>query len=146
MNGAQPLNFESIDAVVLAALALFLIFMAYVWHLLLTWRADVIAGTGDTSFVRVESAAVIMKIIVLLHLMNVGMFLFVNSGWQALASWNNRLLPERANAVIMLLSYYIVIAICKLTWKDIRQQIHNFVHRTPPPPPNATAAQTAGQG
>ena len=88
------------------------------------WRLA--ESTDKHTLARLGAASVLVRVVLVAHALNIAAFLFVKSSWQALANWQGRLLPDRANAVLMLLSYYLIIAICKVTWKDMESRFRSF--------------------
>lgn len=130
-NGLQPLNLDSFDAIILGVLALVLLALAAILVTMLKWLAPEVPDSDKSSLMRVGGALIVARIILLLQLMNIATFLFVKSSWQALTVWYTRIVPDQGNAVIMLMAYFIVIAVCKITWRDICRHVTAFARRTP---------------
>jgi hypothetical protein len=126
--GPQSLSPDSVDAIVLSALALVLAGSTWAACTLLSWCLTSTDAKDRQTQVRVGSALVLAKVVLVCHALNIATFLFVKSSWQALATWHIRLLPDRANTLVMLMSYYLMIAICKITWGDLRTRVREFTN------------------
>ena len=130
MNTSLPPLSPETEAAVLFTLAFALFSLSWIISIILKWCADTATSKDKLAMERLRTTAVLIEIVFFMHLLNIGDFLFIKANWQSLASWQVRLLPDHANAVLMLLSYYLVIAICKVTWKDMASQLRVFANRT----------------
>jgi hypothetical protein len=131
---------ETITAAALLALAI--VFIPLCWGASYCFNFCVNRNLipDDITSSRVYVSGVLIKLLLIVHYMNISIFLLSVSTWTQLQNWYRLLLPEKANNLILLISYLCLLSIWKHGWGDINKVVDSFVEK--PPGPSAIASQT----